>query len=89
MPQFLDSPAPFNPINPHGARAKMPPGWTSPLRTPLYAVVVDMKGEDKPVVVSPGMIQECAEMVCQAAREAIKTGIRTEWANPSIVLCHI
>lgn len=89
MSQFPDSPDPFRPINPHGAKAEMPKGWTSPLRTPLYRVCVDMKGESMPVAVSPAMVKDCAEMVCEAAREGIRTGVRAEWANPSVVLCHI
>ena len=89
MAGFLDSPAPFDPINPHGRRAKMPPGWTSPLRQPLYRVCVDMKGETLPVAITPAVIKEVADTLCAAARTAIKSGVRTEWANPSVVLSNL
>lgn len=89
MSQFLDSPAPFNPINPHGAKAKMPEGWKSPLRTPLYRVCVDMKGARKPVAITPAVIKDIADMLCVAAQTGIKSGVRSEWANPSVVLCSI
>lgn len=89
MSGFLHSPDAFNPINPHGARAKMPEGWKSPLRTPLYRVCVDMKGALKPVAITPGVIKEMADMLCISAQQGIKSGVRSEWANPSVVLCSI
>lgn len=86
MARFLDSPAPFNPINPHGARAKMPDGWVSPLNEPLYRVVVDMRGSDMPVAVTPAMTKAYADMACIAAKQGIAKGVRPEWANPSVIL---
>lgn len=82
MSRFLDSPAPFNP-------RPMPKGWKSPLRTPLYRVVVETRDHSEPVAVSPGLLREHADRFADVIRKQIKMGFETRWTNPTVTLCHL
>ena len=79
----------YNPINPHGRRAKMPTGGQSPFRNPdgsnvqLYRVHVDTR-EGESVAVTPALIGPVASDIHATIRDAIKSGIRREWSNPHI-----
>ena len=67
----------------------MPKGWKSPMRTPLYRVVVEARGQKEPLAVSPGLIRDAAEEYAATIRAMIARGFEKNWTNPTIVLCHI
>ena len=68
---------------------KMPKGWKSPMRTPLYHVVADWRGEPKPVVLTPGLVREVADEVRAVIAKAIIDGTNVFLSNPTVVLCHV
>lgn len=61
----------------------------SPLRTPLYRVVVEVRGEPEPLAVSPGMLKQYAEMFAAEVRKQNQANRETTWGNPTVVLCHL
>lgn len=68
---------------------KMPKGWKSPLRTPLYRVVVEVRGSREPLAVTPGMLKDHADRFADEVRKQIKMGFETKWSNPAVTLCHL
>lgn len=66
-----------------------PKGWKSPLREPLYRVCVDMRGEQKPVAVTPGMVRKYADMLHVQIKQQINRGNLPDWGNPTVVLCSL
>lgn len=91
---FPNSKIPFNPINPHGSRARYPdgrragldapPGWKSPLREPLYQVHVEDKDRGH-IPIGPKVRNDIASQLCAAVQTAIKSGRVTGWANPYVM----
>jgi hypothetical protein len=67
----------------------MPKGWKNPMRTPLYRVVVEARGEKEPIAVTPGLLKDAAEEFAAAIRAMIARGLERNWTNPTVVLCHI
>lgn len=83
---FPGSKIPFNPINPHGARAKMPIGWKNPLKRKLYQVhVMDKDGGH--IRVGPKIEIDVASELCATIQMAIKAGKITGWSSPTVIAC--
>jgi hypothetical protein len=67
----------------------MPKGWKSPLRQPLYRVVVEAKDEKEPVAVTPGLLEDAAREFAATVQAMILKGHEQNWSNPTVVLCHV
>lgn len=91
MPQFLNSPAPFRPINPHGRKAVVRDvhgneiDWKSPLSVPLYRVMVEDTKTKETIPAFPAMQIEFADALCAMVKKQIKNGFETSWSNPHVV----
>jgi hypothetical protein len=75
---------PFNPINPHGSRAKMPVGWQSPFREQLFQVFVEDRSKGC-IPIGPKISLNVASEVCALTTIAIKSGRIHDWANPHVL----
>lgn len=64
---------------------EMPPGWKSPLREPLYRVVVDQRGERLPVAVGPAMLWGYADHFQHEIARQIAAGRERNWSNPTVI----
>ena len=81
---FPGSKIPFNPINPHGSKAKYPDGWKSPLRERLYQVFVE--DQDRGCIpIGPKAGHAVVSEWCALAQTAIKAGNITGWTNPHVL----
>lgn len=81
---FPGSKIPFNPINPHGAKARMPAGWKSPMQEKLYQVHV----EDRKlgcIPIGPKMGNAIASELCATVQAAIQIGKISGWTNPHVL----
>lgn len=83
---FPGSKIPFNPINPHGARAKPPSGWKNPLALKLFQVHV-MDEERGHIRVGPKVESGVANELCATIQTAIKAGKITGWSSPTVMPC--
>lgn len=83
-PRFFDSSAPFNPINPHGAKARMPDGWKSPLKEPLYQVFVEDHRHGC-IPIGPKIGNAIASELCATVQTSIAAGKITGWTNPHVM----
>lgn len=81
---FPGSKIPFNPINPHGSRAKMPKGWKNPLARKLYQVHV-MDAKHGHLRVGPKVELTVADELCAAMKIAIKAGKISGWTSPTVM----
>jgi hypothetical protein len=81
---FPGSSIPFNPINPHGAKAAYPAGWKSPMQQKLHQVFVLDRNRGQ-IPVGPKMRAEIAEQLCAAIRVAIKAGRIHDWTEPTVL----
>lgn len=81
---FPNSKIPFNPINPHGRKAKYPDGWKSPLREPLYQVHVNDKDRGN-IPIGPKARNDVASQLCTTVQAAIKSGRITGWSSPHVM----
>jgi hypothetical protein len=81
---FPGSDKPFNPINPHGAKARYPSGWKNPLAEKLYQVHVEDR-ELGHIRIGPKVGQAIADELCAATRLAIAAGQITGWSNPHVL----
>lgn len=81
---FPNSRVPFNPINPHGSKAKMPDGWKSPMREPLFQVHV-MDAELGHICIGPKVRNDIASQICAATQASIKAGKITGWSDPCVL----
>lgn len=66
-----------------------PKDWKSPLRDPLFQVVVEETDGSPPHFVGPAWKRESADNLCEAIAKAIKTGVEKTWANPMVVPANI
>ena len=63
----------------------MPKGWKSPLREPLYRVVVDARGERFPLAVGPAMLWDACNQFQHEIQLQIAKGKERDWSNPTII----
>lgn len=81
---FPGSKIPFNPINPHGAKARYPDGWKNPLKEKLYQVFVEDK-ERGCIAIGPKIRFDVATTLCSTTYTAIKAGKIAGWSNPHVL----
>lgn len=81
---FPGSKVPFNPINPHGAKARYPDGWKNPMQQKLYQVFVQDKDKGA-IPIGPKCGHDIADELCAATQIAIKSGRVTGWSSPTVL----
>jgi len=57
----------------------------SPLKQPLYQVVVERTLDGAPIAVGPAILKEAADQFAQTIREQIALGREKEWSSPHVV----
>ena len=88
MSKFLDSTAPFKPINPWGKAMPKPQGGYNSDRPKLFQIAVDVvrpTGEIETIRVFPKMEKTFAEDYLEVVSREIIKGKETSWANPRLV----
>ena len=68
-----------------GEYKPMPKGWKSPLKAPLYQVVVERTADGLPEIVGPAMLEDYANMFAGAILAKIKAGHEKHWSNPTVI----
>lgn len=81
---FPGSSAPFNPINPFGAKAAYPKGWKNPLAEKLFQVFVEDR-EMGLIPIGPKVGRAITDELCATVNTAIKAGTITGWTNPHVL----
>jgi hypothetical protein len=66
-------------------RKPMPKGWKSPLRAPLYLVVVERTADGAHQAVGPAMLKDYADLFAGAISDQIKAGAEKHWSNPTVI----
>ena len=72
-------------LNETTTRPAMPKDWKSPLRAPLYQVVVEPTDGSPAHFYGPAWTKESAEKLCQALKDAIKVTSHPTIANPTVM----
>lgn len=81
---FPGSKIPFNPINPHGAKARYPDGWKNPLKETLFQVFVEDR-ENGHIAIGPKIGLNIAFELCATTNTAIKAGKISGWSNAHVL----
>lgn len=58
---------------------------SSPLKQPLYQVVVERTSDGEPIRVGPAMLKEATDQFAETIRAQIALGREKEWSNPHVV----